>query len=143
MQRFVFDLSLNLLSLLSNLLRGVDSIHVADSLPTFLVSVTMRLIDEFMSDLVDTDDAINLAHLDRRAEIFVQNNEVDNSLPVAELVLSAHAVLLLFLTCENNASRESYIVSLLPRRSWWLPVRLLKGFISLQGQVRLFPRFRE
>lgn len=126
---------MSLLSLLSNLLRGAENICIAVSLPTFLVTATLRLIDEFMSDLINTDDMINMANPCRGTDDIDRNTVLDNSLPVAELVLSAHIVLLLFILCENNLSSEIAIVNSLPRRSWWLPIRLLKGFISLQGQV--------
>jgi hypothetical protein len=73
-------------------------------------------------------------------------------IPVAELVVAAHAALLLH-TLEGNTSLTSNggqkllgnspqteqparAIDALPRGDWWLCVRVLKAFLTLQGQVR-------
>jgi hypothetical protein len=73
-------------------------------------------------------------------------------IPVAELVVAAHAALLLH-TLDGNTSLASNsgqkllgnppqteqparAIAALPRGDWWLCVRVLKAFLTLQGQVR-------
>ena len=78
--------------------------------------------------------------------------EMQEQLPVAELILGAHVVLLLHTivyskhTDANVESRnndidnhdiEERIRTALPRQSWWLGIRILKAFLALQGQSGL------
>jgi hypothetical protein len=73
-------------------------------------------------------------------------------IPVAELVVAAHAALLLH-TLEGNTiltsnsgqkllgsspqtEQPARAIAALPRGDWWLCVRVLKAFLTLQGQVR-------
>jgi hypothetical protein len=75
-----------------------------------------------------------------------------DKLPVAELILSSHAALLLYTLCTGNgggddddegddgdadgaamAARRAAVRACLPHASWWLPVRALKAFLVLQG----------
>jgi len=78
-----------------------------------------------------------------------------DKLPVAELILSSHAALLLYTLCTGNgggdddgdddddgdadgaaiAARRAAVRACLPHASWWLPVRALKAFLVLQGQT--------
>jgi hypothetical protein len=97
------------------------------------------------------------------------------ALPVAELIIAAHTVILIhtlvtsgkeFGSCScsskmpelqekstsearvmyepSNSNHHTLVLSLrsqLPRNSWWLCVRILKAFLALQGQVRVFYLF--
>ncbi len=83
---------------------------------------------------------------------------VDNlaSLPIAELVIASQVSLLLHALSKSiEASQDAVdifnavrfarpgavsnetqnLINSLPRKSWWLPVRVLKAFLALQGQV--------
>lgn len=74
-------------------------------------------------------------------------SESSMPIPVAELVVAAHAALLLH-TLETNTTegdkQKKQITSgadlrsalaALPRGDWWLCTRVLKAFLNLQGQV--------
>jgi hypothetical protein len=82
----------------------------------------------------------------------IADTTIDDSvanLPIAELVTSAHLSLTLFMlatsisrTKDAHIRREYEAAFLerlgLPRNSWWLPCRVLKAFVAIQGQVRRF-----
>lgn len=80
------------------------------------------------------------------------------SLPVAEIIITGHICLLLYRLsftkkqCDSvaekpefncppavvmNSTVASLITSQLPYRNWWLPVRILKGFLALQSKTGL------
>jgi hypothetical protein len=81
-------------------------------------------------------------------------NSNDDQLPIAELILSAHAVLLIHsiwsISSRQNHKEKNIAIEIeenrnnpyhtdvrkfLPRKSWWFAIRILKAFLSLQGQV--------
>ena len=82
------------------------------------------------------------------------SGEVQEQLPVAELILGAHVILLLHTIVysrlndakaddesdEYDVDKENIedrIRCALPRQSWWLGIRILKAFLALQGQTGL------
>jgi hypothetical protein len=82
------------------------------------------------------------------------SGDMQEQLPVAELILGAHIVLLLHTivysrhnnsdnddkSAENDIDEhdiEERIRTALPRKSWWLGIRILKAFLALQGQTGL------
>lgn len=77
-----------------------------------------------------------------------------NRIPVAEIVLSAHLAILLFTLYNRSAAPACSVPTLhappvptfiphekcdvltnLPRQSWWLPLRVLKAFLTLQDKA--------
>ena len=79
------------------------------------------------------------------------SNTMNERLPVAEIIMSAHLCLLIIsivssefklneFNTQNNTQSNSYcmkynVKSKLPRNSWWLAIRILKAFIVLQDKV--------
>jgi len=55
--------------------------------------------------------------------------------PVGEIILSAHCAALLFTLSRAPSVCSDAFLSRLPRRSWWLCVRMLKALVCLQGQT--------
>ncbi len=59
----------------------------------------------------------------------------NTDLPVADLILSGHTSLLLFSLAQKRRGdlpTERIITNCLPYSNWWLPMRTLKAFLSLQ-----------
>jgi len=194
-ERFVFDVAMNLLALLTRLWSDVagassstapqlldrletlccphSAAHsILPSLPEedgplpeaeegLQASLLMRLLRfihsetrDFMADIEDTDSAINAQqpHTPAAAQLKeigngeepVAGNILDKgeeqvlcgrSLPVAELIVAALASQLVLALCKECEQVRALALSRLPRGSWWLPSRLLKAFLSLQGQT--------
>ena len=75
---------------------------------------------------------------DREVEL-TSNGESDgkNELPFSRIILSAHICLLLHEVIKPCAIIQQKCAKLLPRTSFWLPIRVLKAFITLQGKTGL------
>lgn len=89
----------------------------------------------FMSDLVDTDALSNNKAVCNESS--TPTSTTEGALPVAKIIISAHICLLLHIALGENSARE-IIAESLPRASFWLPIRILKAFITLQGKTGLF-----
>ena len=127
------------------------------TLPQTIVAALMRESKVFLADLEASDAAL-------LGQGWMEEGERDTEdVPVAEIVLSAHLSLLLHTvvygrlatghrgarkqdvgigpigTLSPEAAAEAIMLSdhvraSLPRRSWWLCVRVLKAYLALQGQ---------
>ena len=87
------------------------------------------------------------------------NSNSNTTLPIAEIILTGHVALVLYrltftssgddstgqikegdtsggsiIDCVNSTFND-IICSQLPQNNWWLPIRILKGFIALQSKV--------
>ena len=185
--------------------RGAATPHLT-RLPEFLVEVLYLESSDFVTDLEDTDVAINNASSVAAVAAVIEVTGVDSvvgnqaaravspgansknsvsppsknfvkkgvsqspqipgstqrrkaalPIPVAEMVVAAHASLLLHIILQtsrtdssqklitvsgaeppqplDSLSNQRAVLSLLPRGNWWLCERVLKAFLSLQGQV--------
>lgn len=75
------------------------------------------------------------------------SSNIADFLPLAEIILSAHAAILIAgLACKipdemnivrygNKTNFINSITATFPRASWWLPIRVVKAFIVIQGKV--------
>lgn len=132
--------------------KAVTHVTLHNSMVNFFVDVLLAESEIFIEDLVATDE--KLARNDGMLSSSSQNDSCDEDVPVAELIFTAHLCLMLH-TCLfgkissdktgvvkpsggyvlNSAKVSQSILSRLPRKSWWLCIRILKGYLALQGQV--------
>ena len=165
-QRIAFDASLLSLTLLLNV-SGADSqgpslrtsvpldesklLGESPSLsefnaPCFLCSWLVEETEELMADLDKTEAKSKSFPI----ESLVDSNH-DNiagppanvecggcELPFSRIILSAHICLLLYKIVRSCAILQQKCAKLLPRASFWLPIRVLKAFITLQGKTGLY-----
>lgn len=89
----------------------------------------------FIDDLYATDDAINNNSGPSDA---APGESLADALPVAELIIASFTSLLLFVISRTQGrTRDRGVIrSSLPGGTWWLCIRVLKAFLSLQGQVK-------
>ena len=191
--RFVYDLCLYMISLLTNLVEAVSAeslekmlfineesvlqiCDMRDYLPpkhmdhhkhhfprhekdsSSLLTTLFRLLEMETSHFIDDIDSSDL-HVDdfttgvrssgtpvadsrksracnsSKPHTSPDQSQSSGTLPVAELVLSGHVVLLLFSiggANEPKSTAECRITSRLPYGTWWFPMRILKAFLSMQ-----------
>ena len=101
-----------------------------------------------MSDIVQTeghcqqralfDEPLQPITVDSKSDDYDSGGGVsdDDQVPLAKLILSAHISLLLHVFVKDQSLRD-VCSQLLPMRSFWLPIRILKAFITLHGRTGL------
>ena len=110
---------------------------------TFLIAFLSAEAADFLGDIVRTDDAFSGAAKGasppppQGSSSLTPPGKAGEQLPVAELILSSHIVLLLYAAASRGreVGGPSIVEDFLPRNSWWLPTRVLKAFLALQGRA--------
>jgi len=102
-----------------------------------VLKLLLKETRSIMSDIVETDDEPNALDLsEAKREQREDRSALMDRVPVGEIILSAHCSLLLYtFSREHNDLGAADFLTLLPRQSWWLCVRMLKALISLQGRT--------
>jgi hypothetical protein len=127
----------------------------------YLIIQLFRESNHFMNDLEATDHEFQTKgengndpeplrikdadHVNANNSSTAENN---GNIPLAEIILSAHMVLLLttlimayFAYAQTMTHEQSRLYEewkqLFPRQSWWLCIRILKAYLALQGQVSI------
>jgi len=112
----------------------------------FLVSMLLKESLVLLKDFAETDKSmIKLSNISVETANIATPAHADR-LPVSEIIISAHICLLLVAIVFQREEGQGIstddlkaaVKAELPRCSWWLPVRVLKAFLALQGQVRSF-----
>ena len=127
----------------------------SSSLTELLIEIVLLETADFIEDINRTDEAIEQPRkvgaegLSRRVSDASTSSPLSSqkssdrdkresdALPVAALILSSYASLLLHTVvsaCPCRSAMEC-VRSRLPRGTWWLCIRVLKAFLALQGQV--------
>jgi len=132
----------------------------SSSLTELLIEIVLLETADFIEDINRTDEAMNQPRevgaegLSRRVSDASTSSPLSSqkssdrdkresdALPVAALILSSYASLLLHTVVSSCPSRSAMecVRSRLPRGTWWLCIRVLKAFLALQGQVFVLPR---
>lgn len=127
----------------------------SSSLTELLIEIVLLETADFIEDINRTDEAMNQPRevgaegLSRRVSDASTSSPLSSqkssdgdkresdALPVAALILSSYASLLLHTVVSACPSRSAMecVRSRLPRGTWWLCIRVLKAFLALQGQV--------
>ncbi len=112
----------------------------------FLLALLARETSSFLSDIIATDDdfskqtkketidnrnTVTPTDDDMNAKTTNIHTEQNENLPLAEIIIAAHLILLLHVI---DSKVDNSIRKLLPRGTWWLGIRVLKAFLVLQGQ---------
>ena len=167
----MFDSSLSCVNLLLSMLRcrhpqvierlfnSLTSHFSSTPLVDVLVDLLLIESEGFLHDLELTDSVIAassksngiLDETDKKTDNAQDKYvDVENAVPVAEIVLAAHIALLLYeiavsAPCSTVSDTDiedastlatgDMSVQRLPRGNWWVPARLLKAFLALQHRV--------
>jgi hypothetical protein len=99
----------------------------------FLMYILIRESSAFYEILLETDSS------DQKESSNYKRNDVLDHVPVTEIFLSAHVILLLHSLLYIDGSYDSKeiykLLELLPYKNFWLPIRVLKAFVSLQEKT--------
>lgn len=137
----------------------------------YLITQLLHESNHFMKDLEATDHEFQsqseLGNEESQRPPRIQNDDkttipttaagestttiTNGDIPLAEIILSAHMVLLLttlimtyFAYSQQTMNQQQTYDAwkrLFPRESWWLCIRILKAYLALQGQVCMFSFF--
>ena len=131
------------------------------SMIQYFVELLLMESSVFLGDLIATDEAIqqnNYKTDPKRIENSQQKLLLagDDEVPISELIFSSHLCLMMYTFIFGKLSTDkdsgmvkasgglrkskaiemvNYVTTCLPRKSWWLCIRILKGYLALQGQV--------
>ena len=128
-----------LLTLLTNVAEMDVSVckHLSDRVGPPILALLVRETKPFLADIEATDHG-DVEHVEKdgaAAPVLDRHPHLVDRVPVGEIILSAHCALLLFTLSRAPTVDASGITDALPRKSWWLCVRMLKALVSLQGQT--------
>ena len=102
----------------------------------FLMYILIRESSAFYEILLETDSSDQ-----KEFSNFKRNDDVMDHVPVTEIFLSAHVILLihslLYIDGIYDPKETCKLLELLPYKSFWLPVRVLKAFVSLQEKTNI------
>ena len=161
--RIVYDSILHLLVLLTNMVENVyqDERRTKASAQSSKQEQSLSCL--VISILFDTSRSFE-SEIDKENNTVQSGSSDEEPIPVSDLILAAHASLLLFtLGCpsrlmhkvtgndknfaetvvqdvtSSNAMADSELIrSALPGQSWWLLVRALKAYLALQSGTGIF-----
>ena len=120
---------------------------VVNDLPRFLSLMLLRESSVFMSIIEETE----IMKPPQESEAPSTEGKVNESdrIPISEIIVSAHICLLIHAILHTKPpddidnkngyylqAKESFI-QYLPRKSFWLPMRILKAFLSLQEKTEV------
>ncbi len=100
-------------------------------------------IDEINSTELTKKDFSNIQNQSpskiEKLELEIENK--NNSVPITEIILSSHLCLFIFTLIRNYSSNDEYFsksrldncLKLLPNNSFLVPIRILKAYLTLQG----------
>ena len=117
------------------------SICSGESFGELLIHIILSESAEFMETIHATEESSSQS---TDAVVELASHDLDtiresDPISIEGLALSAHAALLLYLVYKrqtNNKHKPKVdVASRLPKNSWWLPLRLLSGFLALHGKV--------
>lgn len=106
----------------------------------YLVKLLLDESASMISDMLATDEGM-AGSINTSAKATLS----DDRLPIAEIVMSAHISLILVtivINVERSQQRElsNAVKAKLPKKTWWLLIRVLKAFIVLQGKTGVLLR---
>jgi UDP-N-acetylglucosamine pyrophosphorylase len=145
-----------LLSLLPSSETKKDELRVASLLLKFIFLETNVFVSDLFTYELDSNKSKNeedqteklLPDKAKQKQNTASNEE--DAIPVTEILISAHLILLLHTIIFGKITKNqianpsllpkmnplaSYVCDNLPKRTFWLFVRVLKAFLALQGQV--------
>ena len=139
-ERFVYDACLYLIMLGTSVMKfcaqsqQANAHFASEEFSKNLSEVLLNILLEESSTFLDTIEKTKAVVSSEIVDTdFVRNKS--ESIPVAEVILSAHTSLFLFQLCKKCSYLKERVLNKLPRKSWWLPTRILKGFLVLQGST--------
>jgi hypothetical protein len=118
----------------------------------YLVKLLLEESSSMIADMLATDEnassspaAVKTQHVSSSSSSESNGNDRER-LPIAEIIMSAHIALLIIsivMNCADASQRQELSKSIkaqLPKKSWWLMIRVLKAFIVLQGKTGVLLR---
>lgn len=133
---FLQDLRAN--TLLDSMLRESLTVYfTTNSLPTILCAYFLKEADPLLEDIEKSDDHFApLTTTDSEKQLELAYSE---SLDTPRLIMSAYFAMLLFSFCLYEERKGTHLMDdweqELPRKSWWLCIRILNAFLVVRNQV--------